>query len=72
VGATPDMSHLPTAVVFVMDLSDGAGDKYSNVVDPLILWREVMTLFSRRPWVDDVSSGFGDRGSRMEPRNDCS
>lgn len=53
-------SHLPTAVMFVMDLSGGAGDKYSSVVDQLILRREVMALFSRRPWVDVVSSGFGD------------
>jgi GTP1/Obg family GTP-binding protein len=52
--------HLPMAVVFVMDLSGGAGDKYLSVVDQLILRREVMALFSKRPWVDVVSSGFGD------------
>jgi hypothetical protein len=46
--------------MFVMDLSGGAGDKYSSVVDQLILQREVMALFSRRLWVDVVSSGFGD------------
>jgi hypothetical protein len=48
--------------MFVMDLSGGAGDKCSSVVDQLILWREVMALFPRRPWVDVVSSGFGDCG----------
>ena len=31
------MSHLPTAVMYVMDLSGGAGDKCSSVEDQLVL-----------------------------------
>ncbi|KAL7519652.1 hypothetical protein ACHAWX_004411 [Stephanocyclus meneghinianus] len=49
------MSHLPTAVMFVMDLSGGAGDKCSSVEDQLILRREVRARFPKRPWVDVVS-----------------
>jgi nucleolar GTP-binding protein len=49
------MSHLPTAVMFVMDLSGGAGDKCSSVEDQLILRREVRARFPRRPWIDVVS-----------------
>ncbi len=35
------MAHLPTAVMYVMDLSGGAGDRCSSVEDQLILRREV-------------------------------
>eukprot|EP00804_Cyclotella_cryptica_P007749 CCRYP_001360-RA/>CCRYP_001360-RA protein AED:0.01 eAED:0.01 QI:221/1/1/1/0.33/0.25/4/2285/601 len=49
------MSHLPTAVMFVMDLSGGAGDKCSSVEDQLILRREVRSRFPKRPWIDVVS-----------------
>jgi nucleolar GTP-binding protein len=49
------MSHLPTAVMFVMDLSGGAGDKCSSVEDQLILRRETRARFPRRPWIDVVS-----------------
>ena len=49
------MSHLPTAVMFVMDLSGGAGDKCSSVEDQLILRKEVRARFPRRPWIDVVS-----------------
>eukprot|EP01082_Thalassiosira_pseudonana_P001327 g1574.t1 g1574 contig10:2369176-2371107(+) len=49
------MSHLPTAVMYVMDLSGGAGDKCSSVEDQLILRREVKARFPRRPWIDVVS-----------------
>jgi len=49
------MSHLPTAVMYVMDLSGGAGDKCSSVEDQLILRREVRARFPRRPWIDVVS-----------------
>jgi len=49
------MSHLPTAVMYVMDLSGGAGDKCSSVEDQLILRRELRARFPRRPWIDVVS-----------------
>ena len=49
------MSHLPTAVMYVMDLSGGAGDKCSSVEDQLILRRELRARFPRRPWVDVIS-----------------
>lgn len=35
------MQHLPTAVMYVMDLSGGAGDKCSSIEDQLQLRREV-------------------------------
>lgn len=38
------MAHLPTAVMYVMDLSGGAGDRCSSVEDQLILRREVSTV----------------------------
>ena len=49
------MSHLPTAVMFVMDLSGGAGDKCSSVEDQLVLRKETRARFPRRPWIDVVS-----------------
>jgi Predicted GTPase len=49
------MQHLPTAVMYVMDLSGGAGDKCSSVSDQLQLRREVRARFPRRPWIDVVS-----------------
>jgi nucleolar GTP-binding protein len=49
------MSHLPTAVMYVMDLSGGAGDKCSSVEDQLMLRREIRTRFPRRSWIDVVS-----------------
>jgi nucleolar GTP-binding protein len=49
------MKHLPTAVMFVMDLSGQAGDKCSSVSDQLQLRREVRERFPRRPWIDVVS-----------------
>lgn len=38
------MQHLPTAVMYVMDLSGGAGDKCSSIEDQLQLRREVRVL----------------------------
>jgi Nucleolar GTP-binding protein 1 (NOG1) len=35
------MQHLPTAVIFVMDLSGEAGEKFSSVSDQLQLRRQV-------------------------------
>lgn len=49
------MKHLPTAVMYVMDLSGQAGDKCSSVKDQLELRRQVRARFPRRPWIDVVS-----------------
>jgi nucleolar GTP-binding protein len=49
------MKHLPTAVMYVMDLSGQAGDKCSSVEDQLQLRREIRSRFPRRPWIDVVS-----------------
>ena len=49
------MQHLPTAVMYVMDLTGGAGDKCSSIEDQLQLRREVRARFPRRPWIDVVS-----------------
>lgn len=37
------MQHLPTAVIYVMDLTGEAGDKFSSVSDQLQLRRQVST-----------------------------
>lgn len=49
------MQHLPTAVMYVMDLSGEAGDRCSSIADQLQLRKEVRARFPRRPWVDVVS-----------------
>lgn len=49
------MQHLPTAVMYVMDLSGNAGDKCSSIADQLQLRREVRARFPKRPWIDVVS-----------------
>ena len=49
------MQHLPTAVMYVMDLTGEAGDKCSSTADQLQLRREVRARFPRRPWIDVVS-----------------
>lgn len=49
------MQHLPTAVMYVLDLSGGAGDKCSSIEDQLQLRREVRQRFPRRPWIDVVA-----------------
>eukprot|EP00529_Nitzschia_sp_RCC80_P025481 CAMPEP_0113471950 /NCGR_PEP_ID=MMETSP0014_2-20120614/17253_1 /TAXON_ID=2857 /ORGANISM="Nitzschia sp." /LENGTH=535 /DNA_ID=CAMNT_0000364623 /DNA_START=46 /DNA_END=1653 /DNA_ORIENTATION=+ /assembly_acc=CAM_ASM_000159 len=49
------MKHLPTAVMYVMDLSGQAGDKCSSIEDQLQLRREIRSRFPRRPWIDVVS-----------------
>jgi len=49
------MKHLPTAVMYVMDLSGQAGDKCSSVHDQLQLRKEIRSRFPRRPWIDVVS-----------------
>ena len=54
------MKHLPTAVMYVMDLSGQAGDKCSSVEDQLQLRREVrhfvFVLFLLRTHASDVIS----------------
>jgi len=63
------MSHLPTAVMYVMDLSGAAGDRCSSVEDQLQLRRDVRARFPRRPWIDVVSKcdlGFVDGDSTRE------
>jgi nucleolar GTP-binding protein len=49
------MQHLPTAVMYVMDLSGGAGDKCSSIQDQLLLRKDVRAWFQKRPWIDVVS-----------------
>lgn len=49
------MQHLPTAVMYVMDLSGGAGDRCSSIQDQLKLRQEVRSRFPKRPWIDVVS-----------------
>lgn len=49
------MQHLPTAVMYVMDLSGEAGEKCSSIEDQLQLRREVRARFPRRPWIDVIS-----------------
>jgi nucleolar GTP-binding protein len=49
------MQHLPTAVMYVMDLSGAAGDRCSSVQDQLLLRKEIRQRFPRRPWIDVVS-----------------
>jgi len=49
------MAHLPTAVMYVMDLSGGAGDRCSSVEDQLVLRQRVRERFPRRPWIDVVA-----------------
>ena len=49
------MKHLPTAVMYVMDLLGQAGDKCLSVADQLQLRREIRARFPRRPWIDVVS-----------------
>ena len=46
------LQHLPTAVMFVMDLSGMAGDACSAVEDQLALRRELRARFPKRPWID--------------------
>ena len=49
------MTHLPTAVMFVMDLSGEAGDKCSSIEDQLILRQEVR-FPSRKSFCADAIS----------------
>ncbi|GMI25584.1 hypothetical protein TeGR_g9875 [Tetraparma gracilis] len=46
------LKHLPTAVVYVMDLSGQSGDACSSIEDQLALREETRGRFPKRPWVD--------------------
>ena len=62
------MRHLPTGVVFVLDLSGLAGDKCSSIAGQLAVRKEVRTKFPKRPWVDVVSKvdlGVDEEGRRQ-------
>ena len=50
------MTHLPTAVMFVMDLSGEAGDKCSSIEDQLILRQEVRFPSRKSFCVDAISA----------------
>eukprot|EP00934_Nitzschia_sp_Nitz4_P007223 Nitzschia sp. Nitz4//scaffold76_size158648//14244//15796//NITZ4_002529-RA/size158648-augustus-gene-0.124-mRNA-1//1//CDS//3329557794//7213//frame0 len=49
------MRHLPTAVMYVMDLSGAAGEKCSSIADQLAIRKEIRERFPKRPWIDVVS-----------------
>jgi GTPase involved in cell partitioning and DNA repair len=46
------LQHLPTAVVFVADLSGLSGDDCSSVADQCAVRRELRQRFPKRPWLD--------------------
>lgn len=48
------MQHLPTAVIYVMDLTGEAGDKFSSVKDQLVLRKQVR-IFSYQLWESSSS-----------------
>ena len=49
------MKHLPTAVLFVFDLTGLSGDDKSSIEDQLKVRAELRARFPRRPWLDVVS-----------------
>ncbi len=49
------MQHLPTAVIYVMDLSGNAGDACSSVDDQFLIRKEIRQRFPKRPWIDVLS-----------------
>ena len=49
------MNHLPSAVIFVLDLTGHAGDAKSSPEDQLAVRDALKAKFPRRPWVDVVS-----------------
>ena len=55
------LQYLPTAVMFVVDLSGLSGDDKSSVEDQCLVRRELRQRFPRRPWVDVVSKADLDK-----------
>lgn len=51
------MNHLPTAVIYVMDLTGEAGDKFSSVADQLELRRQVSHPVRTRPTHQAAANG---------------
>uniref|UniRef100_A0A7S3NNS0 OBG-type G domain-containing protein n=1 Tax=Aureoumbra lagunensis TaxID=44058 RepID=A0A7S3NNS0_9STRA len=49
------MRFLPSAVVFVLDLSGAAGDDKSSPQDQIKVRDSLRALFPKRPWIDVVS-----------------
>ena len=49
------MRHLPSAVVFVVDLSGHAGDSHSSPQKQLAVRDYLRAKFPKRPWIDVVS-----------------
>lgn len=49
------MTHLPTAVIYVMDLSGNAGDACSSIDDQFAIREEIRRRFPKRPWIDVLS-----------------
>lgn len=49
------LQHIPTAVVFVADLTGLSGDSKSSIEDQCAVRRELRGRFPRRPWLDVVS-----------------
>ena len=49
------LQHLPTAVIFVADLSGLSGDDKSSVEHQCSVRRELRERFPRRPWLDVIS-----------------
>lgn len=49
------MRHLPSAVIFVLDLTGHAGDRTSSAAAQLRLRDELRARFPQRPWIDVVA-----------------
>ena len=54
------LAHLPTAVIFVIDPTGLSGEK-STLTAQLNVRKHLKERFPRRPWLDVVSKGEGER-----------
>eukprot|EP01084_Bolivina_argentea_P271521 462063_1 len=59
------MQHLPTAVVFVLDLSGYSGDQ-SSIERQIKVRNEIRKRFPKRPWVDVISKSDMPRCSSVD------